>query len=130
MLTLLDISEIRSIIQKLNSYNLLTGKVAEKISWTLYRPNKKTWKEYWRGGVELFIKDNIKALKYKSCLSFCACQIKFLEFTDSTNTIYWPKNRAKNSIKLLKKIFLYMSVLNTFQYKQCLCILTLSKCNE
>ena len=130
MLTLLDISEIRSIIQKLNSYNLLTGKVAEKISWTLYRPNKKTWKEYWRVAVELFIKDNIKALKYKSCLNFCACQKKFLEFTDSTNTIYWLKNRAKNSIKLLKKIFLYMSVLNTFQYTQCLCILTLSKCNE
>ena len=31
MLTLLDISEICSMIQRLNSYNLLTDKVAEKV---------------------------------------------------------------------------------------------------
>ena len=29
------------MIQRLNSYNLLTGKVAEKVSWTICRPDKK-----------------------------------------------------------------------------------------
>ena len=41
MLMLLDISEICSMIQRLNSYNLLTDKVAEKVHWTIYRPGKK-----------------------------------------------------------------------------------------
>ena len=31
MLTLVDISEICSMIQRLNSYNLVTDKVAEKV---------------------------------------------------------------------------------------------------
>ena len=39
------------------------------------------------------------------------------------------KYNQKNS-KLLKKILLYILVLNNFQYKQCLCILTLPKCND
>ena len=42
MLTLLDISEICSMIQRLNSYNLLTDKVAEKVPWSIYRPDKKS----------------------------------------------------------------------------------------
>ena len=50
--------------------------------------DKKKQKEYRRVGNELFIQDNIKALKYKSCLNFCACQKKFVEFTDSINLIY------------------------------------------
>ena len=37
---------------------------------------------------ELCIKDNIKALKYKFCLSFRTCQKKIVELTDSTHTIY------------------------------------------
>ena len=58
-----------------------------------------------------------KALKYKSCVSFqakakCFSEKKY-EFTDSTHTIYCPTN----SRKPLKKIILYMLVLNTFQYK-------------
>ena len=44
MRTLLDISEICSMIQKLSSYNLLTGKVAEKVLSTIYRPDKKSKK--------------------------------------------------------------------------------------
>ena len=83
MLMLLDISEICSTIQRLNSYNLLTDKVAEKVLWTIYRPDKKSKKS-----IELSIKDNTKALKYKSCLSFRACQKKIVELTDSTHTIY------------------------------------------
>ena len=41
MLTLRDISEICSMIQRLNSYNLLTDKVTEKVPLTIYRPDKK-----------------------------------------------------------------------------------------
>ena len=47
------------MIQRLNSYNLLTGKVAEKVSWTIYRPDKKKQKEYRRAGDEISIKDNL-----------------------------------------------------------------------
>ena len=70
------------MIQLLNSYNLLTDKVAEKVPWTIYRPDKKDRKKYRRVRNELSIKGNIKALKYKSCLSFRACQKKIVEFTD------------------------------------------------
>ena len=76
------------MIQRLNSYNLLTEKVTEKVPYTLYRSDKKT-KNYRGVRNELSIKDNIKALKYKSCLSFRTCQKKFLnlltqliQFTD------------------------------------------------
>ena len=44
MLTLLDISVICSIIQRLNSYSLLTDKVAEKVPGTIYRSGKKSEK--------------------------------------------------------------------------------------
>ena len=45
MLTLRDISEVCSMIQRLNSYNLLTDKVTEKVHYTINRPDKKTKKE-------------------------------------------------------------------------------------
>ena len=109
MLTLLDISEICSVIQRINSYNLLTEKVAEKVPWTIYRPDKKKQTKYRKVGNELSIKDNIKALKYKSCLSFCACQKKIVEFTDSTNTIYWPTNIAKILATVAKSYSIYVS---------------------
>ena len=41
MFTLLDISKVCSMIQRLNSYNLLTDKVTEKVPGTIYRPDKK-----------------------------------------------------------------------------------------
>ena len=41
MLTSLDISEICSMIQSLNSYNLVTEKKADKVPWTIYIPDKK-----------------------------------------------------------------------------------------
>ena len=41
MLTLRDISEVCSMIQRLNSYNLLTEKVTEKVPETIYRPDKE-----------------------------------------------------------------------------------------
>ena len=77
MLMLRGISEVCSMIRRLNSYNLLTDKVTVKVPYTIYRPDKKKYR-----GVknELSLKDNIKALKYKSCLSFPACQKKLLNF--------------------------------------------------
>ena len=41
MLMPLDISEISSMIQGLNSYNLLTDKLAKKVLWTIYTADKK-----------------------------------------------------------------------------------------
>ena len=87
MLMLRDISEVCSMIQRLNSYNLLTDKVTKKVPYTIYRQDKKQ-KKYWGVRNELSIKDNIKALKYKSSLSFRTCQKKIVEFTDSAHTIY------------------------------------------
>ena len=87
MLTLRDISEVCSMIQRLSSYNLLTGKVTKK-SLTQFTDQIKKQKKYRGVRNELSIKDNIKALNYKSCLSFRTCQKKNVEFTDSTHTIY------------------------------------------
>ena len=44
VLKLLDISKICCMIQRLNSYNLLIGKVAEKVPWANYRPDEKNYK--------------------------------------------------------------------------------------
>ena len=81
MLMLRDISEVCSMIQRLSSYNLLTGKVTKK-SLTQFTDQIKKQKKCRGVRNELSIKDNIKALKYKSCLSFHACQKKIVEFTD------------------------------------------------
>ena len=42
MLKLLNISEICYIVQRLTSYNLLTYKIAEKVPWTIHRPDEKS----------------------------------------------------------------------------------------
>ena len=97
MLRLLDMPKVCYMIQRLNWYNLLTHKVTEKAPWAIDRLDKKKQKKYWRVRNELSIKGNIKALKYKSCLSFRACQKKIVELTDSTHTIYWPTNIAKKA---------------------------------
>ena len=47
MLKLLDISKIYYLIQGLNSYNLLTEKVAKKVFSKIYRPDEKNLKKYW-----------------------------------------------------------------------------------
>ena len=44
MLTLRDISEVCSMIQRLESYNLLNHKVTEKVPYTIYRPEKENKK--------------------------------------------------------------------------------------
>ena len=47
----------------------------------------------------------LKALKYKSSLSFRASQKKIVGFTDSPNTIYWPTNLAKKAANCWNKSF-------------------------
>ena len=42
MLKRLDIFEICYMIYKLNSFNLLTDKVAKKVPWTIYRRDEKS----------------------------------------------------------------------------------------
>ena len=73
---------------RLHSYNLVTDKVTEKVPSTIYRPDKKNQKKYLGVRNELSIKDNIKALKCKSCLSFRTCLKKIVEFTGTIHTIY------------------------------------------
>ena len=58
------------------------------------------------------------SMSEKNCGSYCL---------DSYNLLT-SKNGLKSS-KQLKIIFLFMPVLNTFQYKQRLSILTLAECN-
>ena len=88
MLTLRDISEVYSMIQRLNSYNLLSDKGTEKVPETICRPDKENKKKYRGVRIELSIKGNIKSLKYKFCFNFCTCRKRIVEFTDSTHTIY------------------------------------------
>ena len=126
MLTLLYISVLWF---KGSNHTIYWGTNWLKKSFQQIRDEVKKRQKYWKTGNEISTKDSIEALKYKSCLSFHACLKNCVEFTDSTHTIYWPIYMATKAANCWKKIFIYMSVLNTFQYKQFLCILTLSKCN-
>ena len=105
MLTLCDVSEVCSMIQRLNPYNLLTDKVTEKVPQTIYRPDKKNQKQYRGVRNELSVKANIKSLKNKSCLSFCTCQKKIVEFIGSTDTINSPTNIVKTTANCSIKSF-------------------------
>ena len=97
MLTLLDISMMCPMIQRLNSYNLLTEKVAEKVPWTISRSDKQKTKKVSENWKWTFHKGQCKSLRKKSCLSFCVCQKKIVKFTYSTHTIYRPTNVAKKA---------------------------------
>ena len=46
------------MIQRLNSYNLLTDKVAEKVPWTIYRPGEKSEKSIRELEINFPIKEN------------------------------------------------------------------------
>ena len=107
MLMLLDIYGICCTIERLNSYNLLTKKVAGKVIWTIYRPGKNT-------------KNVLKNWKW----TFYKWQ-----YLKPSHT-YWPTHIAAKKKQTVERFFLCMSVLNTFQCKQFLCILTLPKCDE
>ena len=56
MLMLRDICEVCSMIQRLNSYSLLTEQLTEKVPYTIYRPDKKEEKKYRGVRNEFFIK--------------------------------------------------------------------------
>ena len=103
-------SEICYIIQRHNSYNLMTDKVAESVPWTIYRPDEKgikvpeSWKlTFYKG--QYFKPSN---LNLASVSEHAGKNI--VEFADSTHTIYWSTNIAKqvaNSWKQSKKYIIY-----------------------
>ena len=90
------------------------------------------WKkrnEYRRVENELSIKSNIKASNINLAWISIHVRKKFLNLL--TQLIQSTDQQTKlKKHQTVKKNFLYISVLNTFQYKRCLCMLTLSKCNE
>ena len=105
MLMPLDISEISSMIQGLNSYNLLTDKLAKKVLWTIYTADKKKSKNYRSIENELSIKGNTWSHQILILPQFPYMSEKIVEFIDSTNKIYWATNIAKKAAKCWKKSF-------------------------
>ena len=101
----------------------------KKVTWAITDQMKKSWKKDWKVGIELSINDNTKIPQIYTLLQFQSmskknCGIYWLV----SDNLLTSKNGLKSS-KQVKMIFPFMSVLNTLQYKQCLCILTLPKCN-
>ena len=90
---------------------------------------KKTLKKYRKVGIELSMSDNTKRPQIYTLPHFLSMSEKNCEIFsfDSYNPLT-RKNSLKRS-KHLKIIFLFMLVLNTFQRKQCLLILTHPKWN-
>ena len=125
MLRLLDIPKIKDSTHTI----YWPTKVAKNVTWAIYRPEEKLLKRYWKDGNEFSINDNTKSPQIYTLP-------QFLSMSEKNYGIYWlnsnnlltNKNGFKSS-KQLKIIFPFMSVLNTLQYKECLCILTLRKCN-
>ena len=83
---------------------------------------QKSWKMYWKVGIELSINDNTKSPQIYTLP-------QFLSMPEKNCGVYWlklynlltNKNSLKSS-KQLKIIFVLMPVLSTFQYlqyKQC-----------
>ena len=101
-------------------------KRTEKVTWAIYRlDEKKAKKKYWKVGMN---SNNSKIPQIYTLLQFLSmpgknCGIFWLDLYN----LLTSKNGSKSS-KQLKIIFSFMSVLNTLQYKECLCILTLPKC--
>ena len=89
---------------------------------------KKKLKKYWEVGIELSINDNAKSRQIYTLAQFLSMSKHCEIYRRDSYNLLISKNSLKSS-KNLKTIFLFMSVLNTLQYKQCLRILTLPKCN-
>ena len=113
----------------LNSFNLLTDKVVERVPWTIYRPDEKTKKapEIWKWTLHerQYLKSsniNLASISEHVRKKLWDVLTQFIQFTVQQINL--------KSSRLLKKIFIYMSVLNTFQHKQYFCILKLPKCIE
>ena len=90
---------------------------------------KKSLKKYWKLVIELSINDNTKIPQLYTLPQF----LRMLEkncgiYIHDSYNLLTSENGLKSS-KQSKIIFPFMPVLNTPQYKQCLCILTLLKCN-
>ena len=90
---------------------------------------KKIKKRNWKVGIELSINENTKSAQIYTLPQFLSMSEKNCGIyrLDSHNLL--TSNNSLKSGKQLKVIFIFMLVLNTLQYKQCLCILTLLKCN-
>ena len=91
MLTLHDISEVCSMLQRVNSYNLLNDKVTEKIPCTIYRPDKKQ-KMYWGVRNELSSNINLTSVSVHVREKLLNLLTELIQFTDQL---------AKKSSKLM-----------------------------
>ena len=87
MLKFLDVSEICYMIQKLNSYNLLIEKVAEKGTWAIKDKIKKAKKvsESWKW--TFYKGPNLKP-SHINLASVLKHVKKMVEFTDLTHRTY------------------------------------------
>ena len=113
MVTLLDNSEICSIIQRLNPYNLLTDRLAKKVLWAIYRPDIKSAKSI--GEREMnFAKTAILNSSNINLASFSVRVKKniciYIKFTYSPHTIYFTiynlqTNIAKKAANCWNKFF-------------------------
>ena len=76
------------MIQRLNSYNLLTDKVSRKSVEQFTDQLKKSYKSTEKLEINFREKTILTAVKYKSCLSFRGSQKNIVEFTNSTYATY------------------------------------------
>ena len=123
--------KLRDILKSKIQLIQFTGqqKGTKKVTWAIYRPDQKKLKMCWKVGIELSINDNTKIPQIYTLPQFLSMSEKNRGiFSLDSYNLLTSKNGLKSS-KQLKIIFPFMPVLNTFQYKQCLCILTLPKCN-
>ena len=125
MLKLLDISEIKVSTQT----TYWTPKWLKKWLEQFTDQMKKAKKKYWKVGVEFSMNDNTKSPQIYTLHQFLSMSEKNcgIYCLDSYNLL--TSNNSLKSSKQLKVIFQFMLVLNTLQYKQCFCILTLPKRN-
>ena len=88
MLKLLDISEVNDSTHTI----YWPTKCGLKVTWAIYRPDEKVMKSWnWTFHKWLYLKPS--NLNFASI--FKHVKNKIVEFTDSTNTIYWPAKIAQ-----------------------------------
>ena len=125
-------------LTRLNISRLKTPNITipRNLSWfeirgIVYRPvlNNLQTKKYWKAWIELSFNDSSKRPEIETLPQFPSMSGNNwgIYWLDSQNLLT-TKNRAKIN-KQLEKVSLYISVLNTHQYKQFFCILTIPKSN-
>ena len=104
-------------------------KWTKKVTWAIYRQDKKKLKKVLKSWNWTLHKDSTKIPQIYTLPQFLSMLEKNCGtyWLDSYNLLT-SKNDLKSS-KQLKIIFPFMSVRITLLYKQCLCILTLPECN-